>query len=258
MTPENNDGPSNTDPAVEAQPVTKTEDKTAGMQENTPKPGDPEPSRTQKSTGKSQKKTDRPSWKDWVPFRNYPPIFAIYYVSQGLRDTSSGGAVYYSIGKFVLDETVGGDDKAYLRKDTHIEIPGTATGLGTQRPSIIQNEADRAISQVPKDIALEDSDRTVPAASYMSAMSTNYLNPAYTHDESSVSASSTNYLNPAYTITVTSSTTTFKGAEADDTPESNGPVGVRPGFGFTNTPILEALILGAVVTITWIATWQYL
>ncbi|KAI1364308.1 hypothetical protein F5Y08DRAFT_339790 [Xylaria arbuscula] len=233
MTPENNDGPSNTDPAVEAQPVTKTEDKTAGMQENTPKPGDPEPSRTQKSTGKSQKKTDRPSWKDW-------------------------GAVYYSIGKFVLDETVGGDDKAYLRKDTHIEIPGTATGLGTQRPSIIQNEADRAISQVPKDIALEDSDRTVPAASYMSAMSTNYLNPAYTHDESSVSASSTNYLNPAYTITVTSSTTTFKGAEADDTPESNGPVGVRLGFGFTNTPILEALILGAVVTITWIATWQYL
>ncbi|KAI0913567.1 hypothetical protein F4823DRAFT_558896 [Ustulina deusta] len=67
------------------------------------------------------------------------------------------------------------------------------------------------------------------------------------------------YIPPsAYTVTATSSTKAFEATKIGETARSDGPMGIRPGFGFSSIPILEEITLGAALAAAWIATWRYL
>ncbi|KAI0970773.1 hypothetical protein F4678DRAFT_102638 [Xylaria arbuscula] len=67
------------------------------------------------------------------------------------------------------------------------------------------------------------------------------------------------YIPPtAHTVTATSSTKAFIATKLGEPSRSNGPMGIRPGFGFSSVPVLEEITLGAAVTVAWIATWRYL
>ena len=140
-----------------------------------------------------------------------------------------------------MTEIVGGDDKAYLSNDTHTEVLPTATSHKNEQPRTVQDDADKGIDQVPGGgISLKASLGIKHGEPQVSAMSTNYIVPS------------------AHTVTITSSTTACMGAEADDRLQSNGPIGIRPGFGLTSIPILEIPILSVFTTIAWIAVWEYL
>ncbi|KAI1422105.1 hypothetical protein F5Y12DRAFT_717733 [Xylaria sp. FL1777] len=67
------------------------------------------------------------------------------------------------------------------------------------------------------------------------------------------------YIPPsAHTITATSSTTAFIDTKVDEPSRSDGPTGIRPGFGFSSIPILEVITLCAAVAVAWVAIWRYL
>ena len=65
---ENDDGPSNADPAVEAQLVKGDEDNITRKQKDSPKSNDPQRSQNQKPRKESGKTT----WETWRPLGKYP------------------------------------------------------------------------------------------------------------------------------------------------------------------------------------------
>ncbi|KAI1351881.1 hypothetical protein F5Y01DRAFT_314378 [Xylaria sp. FL0043] len=243
-------------------------------------------------------KPTKKSWRTWLLTHRWvigliiAGIILIYY-----------GTAYYRIGKFILKEGLGGDEKASMNNETQVQVIPAATSIEVQQPYTTGRGASREIARVrhlektrPRDSNKKErgtqqqvrenqeescgeqgkavcySQHVSPEESFGSSADIYYCrdgsNPPDTKNTphggvenpfEGKGFSENDYVPPsAYTVTATSSTQAFRVPKLGDPSRSNGPIGIRPGFGFSSIPILEEITLGASVVVAWIAAWRYL
>ncbi|KAI0799917.1 hypothetical protein GGR55DRAFT_683798 [Xylaria sp. FL0064] len=214
------------------------------------------------------------------------------------------GAVYYRIGKFILREGLGGDEKASMNNETQVQLIPAATSIEVQQPYTAGRDASREIirarhlektrprsrnkkergtqQQICENHEESCGEQGKADTCYASGIACysgfesssdiyyrrDGLNPPDTKNTPHGGVenpfeckgfSENDYVPPsAYTVTATSSTQAFRAPKLGDPSRSNGPMGIRPGFGFSSIPILEEIALGVTVVVAWTATWRYL
>ncbi|KAI1279736.1 hypothetical protein F5Y07DRAFT_396782 [Xylaria sp. FL0933] len=248
-----------------------------------------------------QDQTPKPakkSWSTWLLSHRWvigliiAGIVLIYY-----------GAAYYRIGKFILKEGLGGDEKASTNNETQVQMIPATTSVEVQQPYTTGRDASREITRArhlektrsrsrnkeergTQQQIRENNEETCGEpgkadtcyasgitcySGFGSSADIYYcrdgLNPPDTKNTPHGGVenpfeckgfSEDDYVPPsAYTVTATSSTQAFRVPKLGDPSRSNGPIGIRPGFGFSSIPILEEITLGAAVVVAWIAAWRY-